>query len=371
MNTHYQTDRVTIYQADVLDLLASLDAESVSLIFMDPPYKGVKKNLWWDNQWKTNAAFLDWLGLVLDGCKRALAPNGSLYACASPRMAHAVEGLVRARYNVLNSIRWYKDAGWHKKAEIGALRSYLEPWESIVFAEPWGADGNAMNQSGYLTQSAELWSDVFEPIQSYLAGEFKRAGVKYEKANEFCNVASMAGRHYFTRSQWCMPTKEHYESLQRGLNDDGSREYLRRDYEYLRRDYEHLRRDYERLRRPFTLTKDRPTTDLWTYESVQHDDEKHETAKPLPMLRDIIATSSRPGGLVVDPFLGGGTTAIACLPDRRFIGGDIQEHWCKATVARLSESRGEMRTPVKRPVEARPVPKGQRTMEDFLRDGLE
>jgi site-specific DNA-methyltransferase (adenine-specific) len=259
-------------------------------------------------------------------------------------MAWAVEGEVREQFNVLNSIRWYKDAGWHKKADVEALRSYLEPWENIFFCEPWGADGDAMNQSGYLAQSDKLRGSVFEPIRAYLAGEFRRAGVKFERANEFCGVASMAGRHYFSRSQWCMPTREHYESLQRGLNAAAGN-----GNEYLRESYEDLRAEYESLRRPFALDGSRPSTDLWTYDPVAPDDEKHPTEKPLAMLLDIVETSSRPMDLVVDPFLGRGTTAVACQRlGRRFVGGDIQEHWVSATVARLKEARGEFHTRVRR-----------------------
>jgi site-specific DNA-methyltransferase (adenine-specific) len=367
MDLYHNTGDVTIYHGRAINLLRWLDAGSVSLAFFDPPYK-MRNDLWWDKQWKSDGAFLDWIGQICAETKRVLAANGSLYLCASPQMAYQVEGVVREHFNVLNVARWYKEAGWHKKARAEDLRSYLEPWEAVVFAEQWGADGDAMNASGYLAQSDKLRGSVFEPIRAYLAGEFKRAGVPFEKANGFCGVASMAARHYFARSQWCMPTQEHYENLQRGLNNGNPGEYLRRDYEELRRDYEELRRDYEELRRPFFLNDNRPTADLWTYDAVLPDHTKHETEKPLEMLRDIVEISSRPGDLVLDCFMGRGTTAVAASQlGRRFIGGDIQEQWCAATVARLREAGGEWHIRPRRP-RGEAAPDGQLDLFEQLEE---
>lgn len=48
---------------------------------------------------------------------------------------------------------------------------------------------------------------------------------------------------------------------------------------------------------------------------------KHPTQKPLALLERILLASSNPGDLVLDPFLGSGTTAIAALRLRRFFCG--------------------------------------------------
>lgn len=69
MKPFYKRGSVALYQANVLDLLASLGAKSVNLAFLDPPYHRVKSDLWWDNQWKTDADFLTWMRRVLDKAK--------------------------------------------------------------------------------------------------------------------------------------------------------------------------------------------------------------------------------------------------------------------------------------------------------------
>lgn len=49
----------------------------------------------------------------------------------------------------------------------------------------------------------------------------------------------------------------------------------------------------------------------------------HPARFPLRLARDVVACFSAPGALVCDPFLGSGTTAVACAQlGRRFVGGD-------------------------------------------------
>lgn len=69
---------------------------------------------------------------------------------------------------------------------------------------------------------------------------------------------------------------------------------------------------------------------------------KHPTQKPLYLLERIILSSSKEGDLVLDPFNGSGTSAIASQKlNRQYIGIDLEEEYLKLTVARLEESKGE------------------------------
>lgn len=64
----------------------------------------------------------------------------------------------------------------------------------------------------------------------------------------------------------------------------------------------------------------------------------HPTPKPLRLMQDIIDASCPAGGLVVDPFMGGGTTLRAAKNlGRRAIGIEIEEHYCAKAVERLGQ----------------------------------
>lgn len=64
----------------------------------------------------------------------------------------------------------------------------------------------------------------------------------------------------------------------------------------------------------------------------------HSTVKPVAIIEHLIRLFSKPGALIVDPFLGSGTTAIACKNnDRRCIGYDINTEYIEITKKRLEQ----------------------------------
>jgi site-specific DNA-methyltransferase (adenine-specific) len=64
---------------------------------------------------------------------------------------------------------------------------------------------------------------------------------------------------------------------------------------------------------------------------------KHPTQKPLALLKRIIAASTNPGNIIIDPFNGGGTTGIACqlLGGRYYIGIEVDKDYCDLTVKKI------------------------------------
>jgi site-specific DNA-methyltransferase (adenine-specific) len=64
---------------------------------------------------------------------------------------------------------------------------------------------------------------------------------------------------------------------------------------------------------------------------------KHPTQKPLELLRRIVLSSSNYGDLVLDPFVGSGTTGVIAKKfNRKFIGIEIEEEYCDLSVKKIS-----------------------------------
>ena len=62
----------------------------------------------------------------------------------------------------------------------------------------------------------------------------------------------------------------------------------------------------------------------------------HPTEKPVELMEVLINNSSQEGELVFDPFMGSGTTAIACLKtNRQYIGFELDEEYFKLSLERL------------------------------------
>ena len=77
------------------------------------------------------------------------------------------------------------------------------------------------------------------------------------------------------------------------------------------------------------------------------DDKKiygHPTIKPLELIRKIIRNSSKENDIVLDCFLGSGTTAVACiLEKRRFIGFEINKDFYNLSLNRIRETLNKKR----------------------------
>ena len=76
---------------------------------------------------------------------------------------------------------------------------------------------------------------------------------------------------------------------------------------------------------------------------INHADKKiynHPTIKPLEYIRTLIRNSSNENDVILDPFMGSGTTAIACLKEnRRYIGFEINEEYYDISQKRIENEK--------------------------------
>jgi DNA modification methylase len=66
---------------------------------------------------------------------------------------------------------------------------------------------------------------------------------------------------------------------------------------------------------------------------------QHPTEKPVPLLRQLIESSSLIGETVLDPFAGVGSTLVAAmLEGRQSIGIEVEEKYCETAAKRLEQA---------------------------------
>ena len=67
------------------------------------------------------------------------------------------------------------------------------------------------------------------------------------------------------------------------------------------------------------------------------DGNNHPTVKPTDMMRYLVRLVTPPGGLVLDPFMGSGSTGkAAALEGFRFVGCELSEEYIRIAQARIS-----------------------------------
>jgi site-specific DNA-methyltransferase (adenine-specific) len=82
----------------------------------------------------------------------------------------------------------------------------------------------------------------------------------------------------------------------------------------------------------------------WKWQGMLQEDMKnkdvrvHPTQKPIELMRWILENYSKEGDIVLDPFLGSGTTARACKDlNRDYIGIEISPEYCEIARKRLRQ----------------------------------
>lgn len=81
--------------------------------------------------------------------------------------------------------------------------------------------------------------------------------------------------------------------------------------------------------------------DLWSVSrlhKIHSERVNHPTQKPLEIVERMIKASCPVGGLVLDPFMGSGTTAVAAInTDRNFVGFELNSDYCQIIAERIEK----------------------------------
>lgn len=191
--------------------------------------------------------------------------------------------------------------------------------------------------------NADQFWEGFEPIRAMLEAEVKKMGWGRKDIQRITGVG-MYG-HWFTRSQWQLIPRHHYEKLQEAAQGKA----FTMPYDeilYGSKDataaYEALKRGFYASRAYFDNTHEQ-MTDVWLFPPVIGEERfGHATPKPVAMMARAIKTSCPPKGLVVEPFGGTGATLIAAEQvDRTCYTMELEPSWCDVIVERWERLTGQ------------------------------
>ena len=120
---HYHHAHGELFQGDALEWLKSLAANSVDLVFADPPYN-IKKADW--DEFETMHHYVEWSRAWIVEAARVLKPNGTLYVCGFSEIIADVKVAVA---QLFKGCRWLV---WHYKNKANLGKDWGRSHESIL-----------------------------------------------------------------------------------------------------------------------------------------------------------------------------------------------------------------------------------------------
>ncbi|MCY8754799.1 DNA-methyltransferase [Bacillus haynesii] len=318
-----------IYQRDCIEGMRMLPDNSVDLIVIDPPYN-IGKDARWDKYSGTDYASL--MGEVFQECERVLKDKGSFYWFHNDmKQIRKLMDLIDSDTNFIfkQFITWnkidpgFKNYGYvQQRLSVDSMRNYYNGFTEYCIYYTF------QDESG-LERITKDFLKPQNPFSKYLREEFERAEVsRREIASLF---PSRTGGLTGCVSNWLngdnVITEEQYLKI---------RDYLKG--KYLRKEYEDLRKEYEECRYTFNTAKVkedlRANSNVWLYPPAKK--LGHITPKPVELIENIIRHSSDERDVVLDCFMGSGTTAVASTRlNRNFIGFEREPEYIMLANQRL------------------------------------
>jgi DNA modification methylase len=133
-----------------------------------------------------------------------------------------------------------------------------------------------------------------------------------------------------------MPTIEVYKSFQNWCIDNKV-DAFKKEYEELKKEYEELKKEYYSTRAYFNNVHDN-FNNVWHFDRhIRKGNEGgHATPKPIPLCERAIKSSCPDNGLVLDVFLGSGSTMVAAHQlNRKCYGMELDPKYCQVIIDRM------------------------------------
>jgi len=312
-----------LIEGDNLDALKALlpyYAGQVKCIFIDPPYNTRSAF----EQYDDNLEHSKWLSMIyprLELLRKFLAKDGSIWITIDDNEGHYLKVIldeIFGRDRFVSTCVWQKRYSRENREAIGDVHDYI-----LVYAEDPELFKKARNKVAFTEEQAKVYRNIeagtqrrWRPIPMTAQGY---------RANQMYPIEAPGGAIHFPPQGRCWSTIEP-EFLK--LKAAG-RIYFGKD-----------QNSQPNIIRYLDETDGLVPWTWWPSDEVGHTDEaakeQHQlmgksdafaTPKPERLLKRIIEIATDPGDIVLDSFLGSGTTtAVAHKLGRRWIGVEEGEH---------------------------------------------
>ncbi|MBI3398300.1 MAG: site-specific DNA-methyltransferase [Deltaproteobacteria bacterium] len=314
-----------IVHGDNLAILKLIPDNKINLIITSPPYFKQRDYGGGIGNEKTVEEYIDNLLKVFSECVRILKDNGSIVFNLGDKYLEgnlqlipyrfAVEALKSFPIKLVNSITWVKSNPTPRQYQR-RLVSSAEPFFHFV-----KNDNYCYNFSEYMSANGGKSK----------RGNGNNIGKKYFELIETSNLTLEQKKLALCELQEVIEEVksgkiESFRMKIKGIHSepfggqDGGRKYqlMRKGFTIIKIKGEPIKRDVIEC----------------AVETIKGC--KHPAVYPLFIIKEFVKLLSKSGDIVLDPFMGSGTTVVAAKElDRKYIGIEINEGYCKYAQERL------------------------------------
>jgi site-specific DNA-methyltransferase (adenine-specific) len=307
---------------DCLELMKDIPDKSINLVLIDPPYN-IKKAKW--DKWKTVNDYVEFMGKVFLEIQRVLKDNGSFYFFHNDFLQ-----IVELQNYINNNTKFIFKSFlvWNKRfneaknkgfldgfCEVENLRNYQQMAEYCLYY--------TLQDENNLTDDPPY---CFKSYLDYMTSEKEKLNWDIKQFNDFLGYKAIA-------SHWFYQDKN--RKKQRQPRFISEKDYLKlKQTGCFQKEYRELKEEYESKRYTFNNLKYHHS--VMDYEIAPK--QGHITPKPVDLLEYIIKTSSNENDVVLDCFMGSGSTGVACInTNRNFIGIELDEKYFEIAKNRIED----------------------------------
>lgn len=325
-----------IYNEDCLEGMKKIDDKSINLIVIDPPYN-IGKDKTWD-KWKTVEEYVIWMGQVFKECERVLKDNGSFYFFHNDfeQMAELQHWIKKYTKFIFKSLITWDKLTNADTVQIGSLAKGYGNLRNYF-------SGSTSEYCMFYTLTDDNIVENYQLCRTYSKKVLDYIGLS--KKNVINNLGQKVDHFFrYNSSQWGFPTEDTYKELVNKFHInkmDNFKEY--KEFEALF-NYERYTYNKPKIQIKGTNLKElknnlRNVTTVWNFERPKNNYKLgHVTPKPINMIKHIINVSSNEGDIVLDCFMGSGTTAVACINTKRnFLGFEKDTTYCDLANKRIQD----------------------------------
>lgn len=316
-----------LYNNECLDVLMTLPSGSIDAVVADPPYGLSFMGRKWDYDVPSEEIWAE--------CLRVLKPGGHLLAFAGTRTQHRMAVRIEdAGFEIRDMIAWVYGSGFPKSKNLEgeregwgtALKPAMEP--ITVARKPLAGKTVAENVLVHGTGALNIDGCRVATDESLNGGAY--AAERQESASEWAKSGSL---HKTTGKEFVQPSGR----WPANLIHDGSEEVVAGfpdapgqqravGPEHGPKPSVHCYGDMgARPHAPPRIDADKSAARFFYCAKASKSDRgegnNHPTVKPTELMRYLCRLVTPPGGIVLDPFMGSGSTGKAAIQEGfRFIG---------------------------------------------------